>query len=58
MDQGRSYSPNLNPSNLPTADVDYHVPFGGPKGSSYGPRKQGKYAKEFFTVMKTAYTLG
>ena len=42
--------------NLPTAGVDYHVPFGGRKGSSYGPREQGSYAKEFFTVVKTAYT--
>jgi acyl-CoA reductase-like NAD-dependent aldehyde dehydrogenase len=42
--------------NLPTAGVDYHVPFGGRKGSSYGPREQGKYAQEFFTVVKTAYT--
>ena len=43
--------------NLPTAGVDYHVPFGGRKGSSYGPREQGRYAAEFFTVVKTAYTL-
>jgi aldehyde dehydrogenase (NAD+) len=43
--------------NLPTAGVDYHVPFGGRKGSSYGPREQGRYAREFFTVVKTAYTL-
>ncbi|QHJ00561.1 aldehyde dehydrogenase family protein [Xylophilus rhododendri] len=43
--------------NLPTAGVDYHVPFGGRKGSSYGPREQGKYAQEFFTIVKTAYTL-
>lgn len=42
--------------NLPTAGVDYHVPFGGRKGSSYGPREQGKYAQEFFTTVKTAYT--
>ncbi|MEM7496512.1 MAG: aldehyde dehydrogenase family protein [Pseudomonadota bacterium] len=42
--------------NLPTAGVDYHVPFGGRKGSSYGPREQGSYAKEFFTIVKTAYT--
>ena len=41
--------------NLPTAGVDYHVPFGGGKGSSYGPREQGAYAKEFFTTVKTAY---
>jgi acyl-CoA reductase-like NAD-dependent aldehyde dehydrogenase len=43
--------------NLPTAGVDYHVPFGGRKGSSYGSREQGKYAQEFFTTVKTAYTL-
>ena len=42
--------------NLPTAGVDYHVPFGGRKGSSYGPREQGRYAQEFYTVVKTAYT--
>lgn len=42
--------------NLPTAGVDYHVPFGGRKASSYGPREQGSYAKEFFTIVKTAYT--
>ena len=43
--------------NLPTAGVDYHVPFGGRKGSSYGAREQGRYAAEFFTTVKTAYTL-
>jgi aldehyde dehydrogenase (NAD+) len=43
--------------NLPTAGVDYHVPFGGRKGSSFGPREQGRYAAEFFTIVKTAYTL-
>jgi len=42
--------------NLPTAGVDYHVPFGGRKGSSYGPREQGSYAREFYTTVKTAYT--
>ena len=41
--------------NLPTAGVDYHVPFGGRKGSSYGPREQGRYAAEFYTIVKTAY---
>ena len=41
--------------NLPTAGVDYHVPFGGRKGSSYGPREQGRYAQEFFTTVKTCY---
>ncbi|KRB96861.1 aldehyde dehydrogenase [Hydrogenophaga sp. Root209] len=43
--------------NLPTAGVDYHVAFGGRKGSSYGPREQGRFAAEFFTTVKTAYTL-
>ena len=42
--------------NLPTAGVDYHVPFGGRKASSYGPREQGRYAAEFYTTVKTAYT--
>ncbi len=42
--------------NVPTAGVDYHVPFGGSKGSSYGSREQGSYAAEFFTTVKTAYT--
>jgi aldehyde dehydrogenase (NAD+) len=41
--------------NLPTAGTDYHVPFGGRKASSYGPREQGTYAKEFYTIVKTTY---
>ena len=43
--------------NLPTAGVDFHVPFGGRKGSSHGSREQGRYASEFYTTVKTAYTL-
>lgn len=42
--------------NLPTAGTDYHVPFGGRKHSSYGPREQGRAAAEFYTVVKTNYT--
>lgn len=42
--------------NLPTAGVDYHVPFGGRKDSSYGPREQGSHAREFYTAVKTLYT--
>ena len=42
--------------NLPTAGVDYHVPFGGTKGSSHGAREQGRYAVEFFTSVKTSYS--
>jgi aldehyde dehydrogenase (NAD+) len=41
--------------NLPTAGVDPHVPFGGRKASSFGPREQGSYAREFYTVVKTGY---
>jgi aldehyde dehydrogenase (NAD+) len=41
--------------NLPTAGTDYHVPFGGRGESSYGPREQGRYAREFYTAVKTAY---
>jgi acyl-CoA reductase-like NAD-dependent aldehyde dehydrogenase len=41
--------------NVATAGVDYHVPFGGRKGSSYGSREQGNHAAEFFTTVKTAY---
>lgn len=41
--------------NTATAGVDYHVPFGGRKGSSYGPREQGSYAREFYTTVKIAY---
>ncbi|WP_168791068.1 aldehyde dehydrogenase family protein [Paraburkholderia aromaticivorans] len=41
--------------NLPTAGLDYHVPFGGTKASSYGQREQGTYAVDFYTNSKTAY---
>jgi acyl-CoA reductase-like NAD-dependent aldehyde dehydrogenase len=42
--------------NLPTAGVDDHVPFGGSKDSSFGPKEQGRYAVEFFTSVTTCYT--
>ncbi len=42
--------------NLPTAGVDFHVPFGGRGESSHGPREQGTAAVEFFTSSKTTYT--
>ena len=41
--------------NLPTAGVDYHVPFGGTRGSSYGAREQGFAAIEYYTQTKTVY---
>jgi aldehyde dehydrogenase (NAD+) len=44
--------------NLPTAGVDYHVPFGGTRKSSYGAREQGFAAVEFYTQTKTVYVAG
>lgn len=39
--------------NAPTTGVDFHAPFGGTKESSYGPREQGKAAREFYTWTQT-----
>lgn len=41
--------------NLPTAGFAYHAPFGGKKATSYGPREQGTYAIDFYTIVKTSY---
>jgi aldehyde dehydrogenase (NAD+) len=38
--------------------VDFHVPFGGTKGSSHGSREQGRQAVEFYTTTRTAYSFG
>ncbi len=42
--------------NLPTAGIDYHVPFGGRKASGYGPREHGRTGSDFFTDIRTSYT--
>lgn len=39
--------------NMPTSGVDFHAPFGGEKQSSYGPREQGKAAREIYTTTHT-----
>jgi alpha-ketoglutaric semialdehyde dehydrogenase len=39
--------------NAPTSGVDFHAPFGGLKESSFGPREQGKAARDFYTVTRT-----
>jgi acyl-CoA reductase-like NAD-dependent aldehyde dehydrogenase len=52
----RNVRAGVTMTNLPTAGIDYHVPFGGTRKSSYGPREQGAAAIEFYTVMKTSYT--
>ena len=41
--------------NLPSAGVEYHVPFGGSKESSMGVREQGPAALEFYTETRTVY---
>lgn len=39
--------------NQPTSGVDFHAPFGGEKDSSFGPREQGKAARELYTSTRT-----
>ena len=41
--------------NLPSAGVEYHVPFGGSKASSLGMREQGGVAVDFYSEWQTAY---
>ncbi len=41
--------------NAPTAGVEPHVPFGGTKASSFGPREQGRAGLEFFSETRTVY---
>ena len=41
--------------NLPTAGMDFHAPFTGRKGSSYGAPEKGSYAREFFTAAKVVH---
>jgi aldehyde dehydrogenase (NAD+) len=41
--------------NSQTAGADVHVPFGGIKGSGFGPHEQGRAALEFYTEVVTVY---
>jgi alpha-ketoglutaric semialdehyde dehydrogenase len=41
--------------NSQTAGADVHVPFGGLKGSGWGPHEQGRAAIEFYTELVTIY---
>lgn len=41
--------------NLPSAGVEYQLPFGGSKDSSFGPKEQGPGALDFYTDWKTVY---
>ncbi|WP_416902922.1 aldehyde dehydrogenase family protein [Micromonospora echinospora] len=42
--------------NLPTAGTELHLPFGGTGASNHGPREQGGYARDFYSVPVTCYT--
>ncbi|MEV0566434.1 aldehyde dehydrogenase family protein [Dactylosporangium sp. NPDC050588] len=42
--------------NLPTAGTELHLPFGGTGDSNHGPREQGGYARDFYSVPVTCYT--
>ncbi len=44
--------------NSESAGADPHVPFGGAKKSGYGPKEQGRAAREFFTHTTTVYLRG
>ncbi|MCX6605770.1 MAG: aldehyde dehydrogenase family protein [Acidobacteria bacterium] len=41
--------------NLPSAGVEYQLPFGGTKDSSFGPKEQGPAAMDFYSDYKTIY---
>jgi aldehyde dehydrogenase (NAD+) len=41
--------------NSQTAGADVHVPFGGVKGSAWGPHEQGRAAIDFYTETVTVY---
>jgi len=41
--------------NSQTAGAEVHVPFGGIKGSGFGPHEQGRAALEFYTEVVTVY---
>ncbi|MFC8722542.1 aldehyde dehydrogenase family protein [Kitasatospora sp. NPDC057198] len=43
--------------NAPSSGVDFHLPFGGTKGASYGSREQGRAALDFYTASRTVSVL-
>jgi alpha-ketoglutaric semialdehyde dehydrogenase len=57
LDRALALAARLDPGmvrvNQPTSGVDFHAPFGGEKDSSYGPREQGKAARELYTSSRT-----
>ena len=53
LDLTRRLDTGLVRVNQPTAGVDFNTPFGGEKASGYGPREQGRAAREFYTQTRT-----
>jgi aldehyde dehydrogenase (NAD+) len=53
LELARDLDTGLVRINQPTSGVDFHVPFGGEKASGFGPREQGRAAREFYTSTRT-----
>jgi aldehyde dehydrogenase (NAD+) len=53
LDAVRTVTTGLLRINQPTTGVDLHLPFGGQRGSSYGPREQGRAARDHYTWTQT-----
>ncbi|MDX6591785.1 MAG: alpha-ketoglutaric semialdehyde dehydrogenase [Gaiellales bacterium] len=53
LDLARNLDTGLVRINQPTSGADFHVPFGGEKASGYGPREQGRAARDFYTSTRT-----
>ena len=59
MDQAFKYINRIEAGliivNLPSAGVEYQLPFGGTKASSTGYREQGSVAIDFYSELRTVY---
>lgn len=53
LDIGSRLDTGMIKVNAPTTGVDFYLPFGGEKASSYGSREQGKAAQDFYTSIHT-----
>lgn len=51
----RGFESGIVHVNSPTVGGETHVPFGGMKATSSGPRERGRAAMDFFTRWKTVY---
>ncbi|HEX2505442.1 MAG TPA: aldehyde dehydrogenase family protein, partial [Gaiellaceae bacterium] len=51
----RSAEAGILKVNQQTPGAEVHVPFGGIKGSGFGPHEQGRAAREFYTEVVTVY---